>query len=297
MRKIVAKEETNLFDLLTGAGYSRTKVKQLLKHRAIAVGALTMTRHDHRLLPGDEVLIRSPREAIVEARHCPGLEIVYEDNEILVIDKPAGLLTIATARERTKTAYYMLNDYLAGQPGAATERIFIVHRLDRDTSGLLVFAKNEIAKRVLQENWSKVDKKYSAVVEGVPAAMSGQVAGHLRESKALRVHTVKGGQEGDQYAVTGYTVLQSGNGYSLLDIDLVTGRKNQIRVHMADLGHPVAGDRKYGAKTDPLGRLALHGSYLAFAHPVTGKRMEFTRQQPDGFLRLFSKNKTVREKR
>ena len=289
MRKMVAKEEMSLLSFLTGCGYSKKKVKQLVKHRAVLVRDMTIKRHDHGLLPGDEIVIKTEKEMSEEGNQCPGLEIVYEDEAVIVINKPQGLLTIATEKEKIKTAYYKLTAYLRERSRSKEQRIFIVHRLDRDTSGLLVFAKNETAQRILQENWQTVDKRYAAIVEGVPKEKSGQVSSHLRESKSLRVYSVSDGDEDSRFSVTNFAVVKEGIDCALLNITLETGRKNQIRVHMADIGHPVVGDKKYGAKTDPLGRLALHAYYLAFDHPTMGKRLEFQIKMPGKFNTFFPK--------
>lgn len=290
MKKLVAKNEVNLLKFLIDSGYSRTKAKQLLKYRAILVNSVPVTRHDHRLSPGDAVFIKSTKETIAEIKSCPGLTIVHADEAIIVIDKPAGLLTIATDREKTKTAYYRLNACLREWYGSSEERIFIVHRLDRDTSGLLVFARNETVKRALQDNWKEVDKKYVAVVEGVPKEKSRRITGRLYESKSMRTYAVDDSNKEGRYSVTNYESVKSAGRYALLEITLETGRKNQIRVHLADIGHPVAGDKKYGASTDPVGRLALHAIHLAFMHPVTGERMEFQARMPAKFNMLFSEN-------
>ncbi|RJX29825.1 MAG: RluA family pseudouridine synthase [Desulfurivibrio sp.] len=289
MKKMVAKEGMSLLSFLTECGYSKKKVKQLVKHRAVLVSFMTAKRHDHPLLPGDEVIVKTEKEMSQEGHQCPGLEIVYEDEDVIVINKPAGLLTIATEKEKIRTAYYKLTAYLRERSGSREQRIFIVHRLDRDTSGLLVFAKNESAQRTLQDNWPAVDKKYAAIVEGVPKEKTGQVASHLREAKSLRVYSVRDSDEESRYSVTSYEVMKEGSDCALLDIALETGRKNQIRVHMADIGHPVVGDKKYGAKTDPLGRLGLHAYHLAFDHPTMGKRLEFQIKMPGKFSMLFPK--------
>lgn len=286
MRKLITKNEVNLLEFLADAGYSRTKAKQLLKYRAILVGSVSVTRHDHRLSPGDVVSIKSSKETSKEIKFCPGLTIVHADEAIIVIDKPAGLLTIATEKEKIKTAYYRLNRCLREWYGSE-ERIFIVHRLDRDTSGLLVFARTEIVKRALQDNWKEVDKKYAAIVEGVPKEKSRRITGRLYESKSMRTYAVDDSNKKGRLSVTNYELLKSAGRYALLEITLETGRKNQIRVHLADIGHPVAGDKKYGASTDPFGRLALHANYLAFVHPVTGERMEFQARMPTKFNMLF----------
>lgn len=288
MRKLVARETISLTELLADAGYSKTKAKQLLKYKAISIGNVPAMRHDQILSPGEEIVVRTEKEmGEAGGKPCRGLTILYEDESIIVIDKAAGLLTIATDRERTRTAYYRLTAWLRERSGSAGERIFIVHRLDRETSGLLVFARNEAVKRTLQEKWRETDKRYAAIVEGVPGEKSGRIASTLRETKALRVYSAPGENGEGRPAVTGYRVMKAAGGYALLDITLETGRKNQIRVHLADIGHSVAGDKKYGAGTDPVGRLALHAYFLAFTHPVTGKRMEFRLDLPRRFKALF----------
>lgn len=292
MRKILTRKESDLLALLTDSGYSKTKVKQLIKHGAVAIGDKEATRPDQPVLPGEEVCIRSEQEMREQAKSCPGLSILYEDEAIIVIDKPAGLLTIATEKEKRKTAYYLLSSYLKERAKSTKERIFIVHRLDQGTSGLLVFAKDEAVKQILQDQWDQADKRYAAIVEGVPREKKGEIVSTLSESKALRVYTVRGKGEEGKEARTNYQVVKESDTYAWLDITLLTGRKNQIRVHMADLGHPIAGDKKYGAKTNPLRRLALHAYYLSFNHPtIPDKRMEFEIQTPGKFHILFSKKK------
>ncbi|MHB8811414.1 MAG: RluA family pseudouridine synthase [Desulfobulbaceae bacterium] len=287
MRKLVAQEEISLAALLAHSGYSKTKVKQLLKYQAVSVGNMPASRYDQTLRPGDEVWIKSEKEVGDGVRACQGLTIIHEDEAIIVIDKAAGLLTIATEKEKTRTAYYRLTAWLKERPGSAGQRIFIVHRLDRDTSGLLVFAKNEEAKRALQDKWPETDKKYAAIVEGIPKETSGRIASNLRETKFLRVYSVRDSEGDGRPSVTNYELVKAAGNYALLDITLETGRKNQIRVHLADIGHPVAGDKKYGARTNPVGRLALHAYFLAFTHPVTGKRLEFRSPLPGKFKALF----------
>ncbi len=291
MKKLTVNEEMSLLSLLTKSGFSKKKVKQLVKHRAVLVHEEIIKRPDHRLVPGDEVIVKSEKEMRDEKHQCPGLEIVYEDDAIIVINKPAGLLTIATEKEKIKTAYYKLTSYLKERSRSKEKHLFIVHRLDRDTSGLLVFAKNEESQRKLQENWKRVDKRYAAIVEGILKEKSGRITSRLKESKALRVYSVQEGLDDDEArtSVTDFEVVKEGSDCSLLNITLETGRKNQIRVHLADIGHPVAGDKKYGAKTDPSGRLGLHAYYLAFDHPTMGKRLVFQIKMPGEFTKLFQK--------
>jgi 23S rRNA pseudouridine1911/1915/1917 synthase len=293
MKKIPIPSDMELLTLLTDSGYTKTKAKQLIKHGAVAIGDKAARRPDQLAPSGETVCIYSEQEMRERAGTCPGLTIVYEDEAIIVIDKPAGLLTIATEKEKRKTAFYLLSSYLKEREREREKsqqvRIFIVHRLDQGTSGLLVFAKNETVKQILQDQWEQADKQYAAIVEGVPPKKEGRITSMLAESKAMRVYSVRGNTEQGKEATTGYTVKKAGEDYALLDITLLTGRKNQIRVHMADLGHPIAGDKKYGAKTNPLGRLGLHAYKLSFNHPVIpDKRMEFEIKIPGKFYMLFS---------
>jgi tRNA pseudouridine32 synthase/23S rRNA pseudouridine746 synthase/23S rRNA pseudouridine1911/1915/1917 synthase len=218
-------------------------------------------------------------------RHLPrGLEILYEDRDILVADKPAGLLTVSTDAERTRTAYFALTDYVRKGAARSRNRIFIVHRLDRDTSGVLVFAKNEEAKFSLQRRWDETAKRYLAVVHGRCERRSETITTYLAENAALRVYSTADPRKG-RLAHTRYTVLKATRDLALLDVELLTGRKHQIRVHLADRGHPVVGDKRYGAGGG-YRRLALHAHSLAFPHPVTGQAVEFTAPPPAYFQEL-----------
>ncbi|MEW5746440.1 MAG: RluA family pseudouridine synthase [Nitrospirota bacterium] len=283
---VTIKEETTLAAYLSRRGYRSNRIRQLLKFRAIAVNGATVTRYDHPLVPGDELVISPTEQGRVEdILRKSHIALLYEDDALIVIDKPPGLLSIGTERERTRTAYYQLNEYLKERAPERQERIFIVHRTDRETSGLLVFAKSERVKRALQQHWNNVDKRYLAVIEGVPRRKEDTIALPLRESKALKVHAARDDDEA-RSAVTRYRTLRAGHDYALLELALDTGRKNQIRVHLAQIGHPVAGDKKYGARTDPFGRLALHAHQLAFKHPVTGKPLRFRSELPWSFEKV-----------
>jgi 23S rRNA pseudouridine1911/1915/1917 synthase len=292
MNKFVVKEEAALFDYLMSLGFNRTRVKQFLKYQAVAVNNKTIVTHDHHLHPGDSISLSFEKKTVSYTAPKFGIQILYEDDAVLVIDKPAGLLTIGTERERTKTAYFQLNEFLRERNPDKKERIFIVHRLDRDTSGLIVFAKSEAVKRRLQENWNDVEKQYLAVVEGVPKDNEGTISGYLNETSTLRVYEDKASKKA-KYAVTKYKVLKSSRENSLIEIDLETGRKHQIRVHLSGIGHPVAGDKKYGAESDPLKRLALHASRLSLMHPLTKKRMDFESKPPRAFEPLINRMKPV----
>ena len=207
------------------------------------------------------------------------LRLVHEDDDILVVDKPAGLLTIATERERERTAYKMLMDYVAGA------RIFVVHRLDRETSGLVVFAKSWDAKRKLQAQFEArtVERIYRALVEGTVGAAEGTLSGRLAEDRALRVGPARRGREGRE-AITRYRVLERQRATTLLELSLVTGRRGQIRAQLAAAGHPIVGDRVYGSGLDPLRRVCLHATRLALAHP-RGGRVAFESPMPRAFRR------------
>lgn len=215
-----------------------------------------------------------------------GLVILYEDNDIIVVDKPAGLLTIATAKEKVQTAYFILTDYVREGSAKSRARVFIVHRLDRETSGVLLFAKTSEAKLKLQENWARTEKHYLAVVQGRPAKNADTITSYLAETKAHHVYSTGNSRNG-RLASTAYRVLKEAKRMTLLDVHLVTGRKNQIRVHLADIGHPVVGDRKYGDAKGPRARLALHARSISFTHPVSGQRMTLEAQAPPLFSKLM----------
>lgn len=220
-------------------------------------------------------------------RHQPrGLNILYEDRDIVVVDKAPGLLTIATDDERTRTAYHLMTDYVRKGCGKSRERIFIVHRLDRETSGVLVLARSEGAKRTLQANWDKTEKIYLAVVHGQLVRKEGTITSYLAENAAFRVYSTNNPAKG-LLSHTSYRVIRETSPFSLLEVKLLTGRKNQIRVHLAEQGHPIVGDRKYGQKQDPRRLLALHARSISLDHPFSGKRMTFEAEVPDHLARLL----------
>ena len=286
MKPINVKTASGLIDFLVRMGYSKTKVKQLLKHRAIAVNRKVVTGHDHILSAGDILSLDSKPEPGKDILESHDIEVLHEDDAVMIINKPSGLLTIATENEKRETAYYVLNAYFKERNPSRPDRIFIVHRLDRETSGLIVFAKNEAIKKQLQEGWENTEKKYYAVVEGVPKQREGKIESYLNETKAFKVYSDARSDE-TKHAVTRYKVLKSDRGHALLEIILDTGRKHQIRVHLSDLGCPIVGDKKYGAVTNPIRRIALHAYSLSFAHPVTKKKMEFSNKIPDSFGSLI----------
>jgi RluA family pseudouridine synthase len=219
-----------------------------------------------------------------------GLRIVHEDKDILVVNKPAGLLTMGTDLEKERTAYYALTDYIRKGASKSKKRIFIVHRLDKDTSGILIFAKTPEAKRALQSNWEDTQKTYLAVVEGCPKKRSDTITSYLMENKANRVYSTPDRVNG-KLAKTEYKVVRRIGDVTLLEINLLTGRKNQIRVHLSEMGHPVVGDRKYGAGKSGAKRLGLHAKSITFKHPYSGETVSFDTEPPPSFNRFFGPHK------
>ena len=260
-------------------GASHRRLKQWLEASRIRVNGAIVRRGDLAVGVEDRVeLIAAQPPA------CPPpLRLVHEDEDILVVDEPSGLLTIATEREREHTAYRLLREWVSGR-GPASARLFIVHRLDRETSGLIVFAKSAAAKERLQAQFAArtVERVYVALAEGVIRQGEGTLVSRLIEDPALRVRTTdrRAGRE----AITRYRVLERRRAETLLELQLVTGRRAQIRAQLAAAGHPIAGDREYGGRTDPLRRLALHATRLAFVHP-RGGRVSFDSPLPAAFGR------------
>jgi tRNA pseudouridine32 synthase/23S rRNA pseudouridine746 synthase/23S rRNA pseudouridine1911/1915/1917 synthase len=214
-----------------------------------------------------------------------GLVILHEDRDLLVVDKPAGLLTVATDKESARTAYFVLTDYVRKGVAKSRNRVFIVHRLDRETSGLLVFAKSEAAKRTLQDDWESTRKRYLAVVHGRMEKDAGTIENYLAESGPDKVYATADPRNG-KLARTDYRTLKRTKAMSLLEVEIPTGRKHQIRVHLAGIGHPIAGDKKYGKPGDTAKRLALHARTLAFNHPHSGKPVAFEAPVPEVFTTL-----------
>lgn len=227
----------------------------------------------------------------VPYRHRPrGLTILYEDQDIIVVDKSAGLLTVKAMYEKEKTAHHILTTYIRKGSLKSRKELFVVHRLDRDTSGVLIFAKSFEAKENLKLQWKNVKKKYVAVVHGILAEKSGTITSYLAENEDYEVSSVTDPRKGE-LAKTRYRVIQEAKKFSLLEIELLTGKKNQIRVHFAEKGHPLVGDDKYGKKDEPKSRLALHAHYLTFRHPRTGKELTFEAEVPGFFKSYFDDRK------
>ena len=214
--------------------------------------------------------------------------ILYEDGDIIVVVKPFGLLTMGTDRDKSRTLYSILTNYVRKGYSKSAKRIYIVHRLDRDTSGILIFAKSLEAKLRLQGRWEETEKKYIAVVHGRCKKSEDTITTYLAENKAHVVYSTTDASKG-KLSQTAYRVLKDTKEFSLLEVNLLTGRKHQIRVHLAEIGHPVAGDEKYGKGKETYKRLALHAKSISFIHPSSGKRLTFETGFPEYFNRLVGR--------
>ncbi len=286
IKALEVKEECVLFDFLAEKypKKNRHNIKTLLTRKQVVVDGKIVTKYDYLLKSGQ--LVELATERIEREKHYRGISILYEDHHIIVIDKHAGILSIATDTQKDHTAYSMLSAHVKKQN--PDNKIFIVHRLDRDTSGVMIFAKTEDIKNTLQKSWDKniLEKNYIAVVEGSVNKEKDTIISYLREGNSLKVYSSQNPQQGLK-AITHYTVLKKTPYYSLLKIEIETGRKNQIRVHMEDIGHSIIGDKKYGAKTNPVKRLGLHAQKISFIHPVSKEVLTFETNIPRKFSRLF----------
>lgn len=261
---------------------SRTDIKSWLRHGQMRIDGTVTTIFNAAVAPGEKVEVNLGRP-FVTLRN-PRLQLVYEDDDVIVINKGYGLLSVGTqSHRREESAYSILRDYVKTQD--PRNKLYVVHRLDRDTSGLMMFAKSEEAQETLRHNWNNMvlDRLYVALLEGYVKEDSGFVKSRLAENSQFVVYSTENPEEG-KLALTRFRVLKRGNGLSLVEFSLDTGRKNQIRVHSSEMGHPISGDRKYGARESRLNRLCLHARTLRFAHPVTRKDMRFELPVPSRFL-------------
>ena len=281
--KVVEPVQLIAFIMEKMHGMSRNRAKALITNRVVLVNNAITTHPLTELKPGD--VVQLDRSKHKKSFHCKDLDIVFEDSYLFIIDKHPGLLSMSN-NSRQQTVQTVLNRYL--EKGGGRNTSHLVHRLDRDTSGLMVYAKDVQTQQSLINNWQQLvtDRRYLALVEGELEQQRGRIQSWLTEDKKFVTHSSPV-DNGGKYAVTHYNVLASSNGYSLVECELETGRKNQIRVHMADLGHPVVGDRKYGSDEDPMRRLGLHAYMLCFTHPVTGKHMRFETPVPYCFEKLL----------
>ena len=275
------------FLLKVMAGISRTKVKAMLSGQSVMVDNVIQTHFDYALKPGMQVQIS--REKNRHEFHHPLLKILYEDAYIIVVEKKEGLLSVATERQKERTAQHILMDYVKRKNRA--NRIYVIHRLDRETSGIMMYAKDVQTQHTFRDDWHSIvtDRRYVAVVKGDMEEDSGTIRTWLTD-RTLYVSSSPV-DDGGKYAVTHYRTIKRANGYSLLEFRLETGRKNQIRAHALSVGHPVVGDLRYGCEENPIGRLALHAFKLCFTHPVTKEQMEFETPYPQAFKNLVLKVK------
>ena len=278
MEKYIVKENEILIEFLKKmfSNLSKNSVKSLLHNEKVFVNGNMTTKYNYELNIGDVVEIRE--------KVAKNIDIIYEDKDIIVINKPSGLLTVATEKEKNKTAYHLVMEYLKKKN--KNNRIFIIHRLDKDTSGIIMFAKNERAKHLYQDNWNDIVKKrcYYAVIDGKMQNKEETIKSYLKENGNM-VYSVK--DRSGKLAITEYKVLKERKNISLLDINLKTGRKNQIRVHMKENKTPILGDLKYGEKSKLINRLALHAYKLELINPVTKKLLTFEVNMPNEFKILF----------
>lgn len=281
---ITVKENAPLLEyLINNVSESRSKLKATLQGRGIAVNGRMVTQFDYQLKAGDNIIIsRHKKQNQFKSRY---VKIVYEDRWLVVVEKNIGILSMA-AGHSSLNVKSVLDDYFLKSRQKC--RAHVVHRLDRDTSGLMVYAKDIETEQILEHNWHQIvyDRRYVAVVSGEMEQDNGTIANWLKDNKAYITYSSPT-DNGGKYAVTHFQVLNRTTEHSLVEYKLETGRKNQIRVHSADMGHPVCGDVKYGNGDDPLHRLCLHAYMLCFTHPVTGEPMEFSTPIPTAFRSLF----------
>ena len=284
-REFVVSHECELLDFLfeTHPGQSKNSVKSLLTNHHVTIEGSPVSQFNLKLYKGDTVIIfKQPVRKVVRSK----LPIIYEDDHIIVINKPSGLLSIASDNEKKSTAYRILSDYV--QQKDKHNRVFVVHRLDEDTSGVLMIAKDKETQEKYQDNWNDLVSKrgYYAIVDGILDKKQGTITSYLKKNAQNMMYSSKKPGDG-QYSVTHYKVIKEKDDYSLLDVNIDSGRKNQIRVHLGDIGHNVVGDDKYGNPTNPIKRLGLHAYELDIKNPYTGKVMKFKAPIPKEFELFF----------
>lgn len=293
LKQFVVKQQCELLEflLMTFKDQSRNSVKSLLGSHRVSIDGAPVTQFNFKLFPGDTVIISS---SPIRKKTRSNLPIIFEDNDIIVINKPSKLLSVPSDNEKGSTAFRMVNDYL--QQKDKHNRAFIVHRLDEDTSGVLMFAKNDKMAKALTDgdNWNNLVKKrgYYAIVEGTLENKEGTIRSYLKKNSQNMMYSSK--KKGDgQLAITNYKIIQENGQFSLADVDIKTGRKNQIRVHFGDLGHFIIGDDKYGEPSNPIKRLGLHAYELDIIHPFNGKLLKFKAPMPKEFESCMAGNFTV----
>lgn len=288
LQEIKVSTPTQLLDLLIDKQVrkSRNAIKSLLAHKQIKVNGKLVTQFDFELKIGDKVTVMKFDQSRKEKK-LTGLKIVFEDDDLIVIDKEAGFLSVSTDKEKQRTVYGVLNEYVKKRN--KNSRVFVLHRLDREVSGLMVFAKSAELQEMFQRNWDLLVKEYTyaAVVEGRPKEKQGTITSWLTENKnfvMLSSPVDNGGLE----SITHYKAVKSIGRYTMLDVSLETRRKNQLRVQLQSIGHSVVGDKKYGASNNPIKRMALHAKSLLLKHPTTGEMLEFISAPPKAMQGLVA---------
>jgi 23S rRNA pseudouridine1911/1915/1917 synthase len=288
LQEIKADKPSQLLDFLIEKQVrkSRNAIKSLLAHKQIKVNGKLITQFDFELNKGDRVVVMKFDQSRKEKK-MKGLKIIFEDEDLIIVDKEAGFLSVSTDKEKMRTVYGMLNEYVKKQNKNA--RLFVLHRLDREVSGLLVFARSAELQEIFQKNWDNLVIKYiyTGVVEGIPAKKEETLVSWLTENKNF-VMMSSSYDNGGLKSVSHYKVLKSAGHYSLLQFDLETRRKNQIRVQMQQIGCSIVGDKKYGASKNPIKRIALHGGELQLKHPTTGELLEFKSSIPKVMQQLLT---------
>lgn len=259
---------------------STTKARNLVKEGSIQVDGEVVTRGETMVAAGQTVQVKKAEKKPYVPPKAP-FEILFQDDSVIVVVKPAGILSVNRDNEHSITFHKMVNTYVR-ETSKKKERAFLVHRLDREVSGIMIFSKSLEIQAKLEDRWKENEKLYYALVEGVPAELQGKMDTWLTENVALKVYSTKSTVNAKR-AITHYKVIQSWPKFSLIEVQLDTGRKHQIRVHMSDMGCPIVGDKKYGSKTELFGRIALHSFRFAFYHPITGERLSFETPIPKEF--------------
>ena len=284
MKLIVDKNSELLDYLYEKLDMPKKRIKQYLTHGSIYVNNNKTTKYNYKLVSGMTINIDTESKS----KKTLPFDILFEDNHIIVVNKPSGLLTIATAKEKEKTLYHIVREYLVSKDKYA--KVFVVHRLDKDTSGIVILAKDEKTKNKLQENWNEYVtlREYVAVVHGKLKKESDTIIEYLKETKTNLVYVSKD-KEGKE-AITNYKLIKENDLYSMVSINIETGRKNQIRVAFASINNPIVGDKKYGIK-DNEDRLYLHANRLKIYYPEIKKEILFETETPNEFKRIIKNNK------
>lgn len=285
--KLTIKEDGTLLAAAAALlpDHKPTKLKSLLRHNQLAINGVPSTQFDMPVSAGDQLWVNFDRSFQIFSH--PRIKLVYEDNDIIVVDKGYGVLSTAAGKPSDDTVYNIVKKYARGFSDKAN--VYVVHRLDRDTSGLMLLTRTKQARDKLISNWNNmvIDRKYIAIVEGKVEQKEGTVKSFLAENPdTFEMYSTDDKKLG-RLAVTRYRVVEQGSRFAMVELEIKTGRKNQIRVHMHDLGNPVSGDRKYGGHPSPINRIALHATTLAIVHPITGKAVTFTSPVPDNFLKMI----------